>query len=44
MLLIGLGITGGFLLVGRLSIWGLVLAGIGAVTMLLGLIGEEGVW
>jgi hypothetical protein len=44
MLLIGLGIIGAFLLVGRLNFWGIGIAGLGLITMLLGVIGEEGVW
>jgi len=44
MTLVGLGLIGVFLLGGRLSLWGVGLVCVGLVTMLLGVIGEEGVW
>lgn len=44
MLLAGGGITLAGWFAGRIPIWGIVVAVIGLVTMLSGLLGEEGIW
>ena len=44
MLLIGGGISLVLGLGGRISLWAIGLAVVGLVTMLTGLIGEEGIW
>ena len=44
MLLVGGGITLAGWFLGRIMIWGAVLAIVGFFTMLTGLMGEDGVW
>ena len=44
MLIIGGGITVGGWFLGRIFIWGIVVAVVGFFTMITGLMGEDGVW